>query len=167
MISPRCPLILILLGILALWPQDLARAQERHHVGWVEEVSGPAYRIRRGSKTKELLQADRDRYLFLYPGDSVGCDEGGILKINLFGKLKTIPPSANPTPIPLPPATPADADQRAIEDYGRTGGRPRGDESEGSPDFFAGEQQCRPAGEFCNPVGSRPGRASCSFYATR
>jgi hypothetical protein len=76
----------------------------------------------------------------------VGCDEGGILKINLFGKLKTILPSANPTPIPLPPATPADADQKAIEDYGRTGGRPRGDESESSPIFSpANNSVVRPA----------------------
>lgn len=129
------PIALLMTAMLAPGAIKPARAQEHSHVGWVEDFTGPAYVIRRGSKTKEQLKPDRDRYRFLYPGDSVGCDEGGTLKITLFGKLKTISPSANPTPIPSPPAAAADVNQKAIDDYGRTGGRPRGNGQPPSPIF--------------------------------
>jgi hypothetical protein len=129
------PIVLLMIAILAPGARELASAQERSHVGWVEEFSGPAYLIRKGSKVKEQFKPDRDRYRFLYPGDSVGCDEGGTLKITLFGKLKTISPSPNPTPIPSPPAAPADVNQKAMDDYGRTGGRPRGTGQPASPIF--------------------------------
>lgn len=117
---------------------------EDAHVGWIENVGGKCeawWRASEGSETKKL-DSVRDRYQFLYPGESVRCEGSGSMTLQILdnppknismrdgwctihNEAAVCEKEAMPKS-PDPGALNRIVDQRAFAAFGRPAGRPRG-----------------------------------------
>jgi hypothetical protein len=112
----------------AAQPQADKFSQSRS-IGWIEEIRGRAYLKQGADGTSVLLHPKRDRVRRLTEGESVKCGPGGYLKLLISGNPVEIKESSNWFPIQAFPS-PKPEIVKAIESYGRVGGRDRGFPSE-------------------------------------
>jgi hypothetical protein len=95
--------------------------------GFVEEVRGPVF-FRQNANAKTVrLDPKADVARRLYPGEQVRCDRRAILRLRLGGKIKNIDAGTGWFTIPRATRSSANPLQRALDEYGRTGGRERGE----------------------------------------
>src|SRR5947208_11372187 len=117
--------IILLVAIPFASPGISQTTTEADSVGWIEEIQQPAY-LRSAETAKSIsLDTKRDRYRRLYVGDRVRCDHDGHLKLQLYGRIIELKESKTWFPIPRVASKRSDL-QRALESYGRVGGRDRG-----------------------------------------
>jgi hypothetical protein len=95
--------------------------------GFVEEIRGPVF-LRQSAGAKAIrLDPKADVARRLYPGEQVRCDRRAILRLRLGRKIKNVGAGTGWFTIPRATRSRADALQRALDEYGRTGGRERGE----------------------------------------
>ena len=102
-------------------------------IGWIEEMKGPVYLKQGADGSGILLDSKRDRLRRLTEGESVRCGPGGYLKLLVKGKTIEIRESSSWSLIrdfPSPNPAPNPEIIKAIESYGRIGGRNRSFPSE-------------------------------------
>src|SRR3989442_6462 len=104
----------------------LANCQEGS-VGFVEEIRGPVF-LRQDANAKSVrLDPKSDAARRLYSGQQVRCERGGVLRLRLGGKIKNIGAGSAWFTIPQATRSKVDPLQKALDEYGRTGGRERGE----------------------------------------
>jgi hypothetical protein len=97
--------------------------------GLVEKLSGTVF-LRHDANAKEArLDSRWDTARRLYAGEQVRCEPGGFLRLRVGGRLKEIYGPSGWFTIPRPTSGQADPLQRALDEYGRRGGRDRGGEA--------------------------------------
>jgi hypothetical protein len=94
--------------------------------GIVEEIRGKAFWRQGGNAREERLDPRSDTARRLYPGEQVRCERGCRLQLRLGRTLKVVRPSAWFTIPALDSARPGPV-QTMLNDYGRRGGRDRGE----------------------------------------
>jgi hypothetical protein len=121
---------LLLIGaaaVVMLVLPAIATAQQQGSAGLVEKVLGTAF-LRHDAGAKQIkLDAKSDVGRRLFPGEAVRCVRGGTLRLQLGGKVKEIIGPSSWFTIPSSGSSESDAVQRALDEYGRLGGRERGD----------------------------------------
>lgn len=119
------PLLASALAVVLALPL-LAIGQEGS-VGFVEEIRGTVS-LRENSGAKPVrLDSRSDLARRLYPGEQVRCSRGGLLRLRLSSKTRIIAAGTGWFTIPRATGSNADPLQRALDEYGRTGGRKRGE----------------------------------------
>ena len=95
--------------------------------GILRELHGVAY-LKKDSKAKEIqLDIHRDQARILYVGEQVRSGRGGVLRILLCGGEKTLRGRSAWFTISVAEECP---NRKAFEEYGRVGGRERGQQSQ-------------------------------------
>jgi hypothetical protein len=112
--------------IMALICSGVAAAQTAS-TALVEKISGGAY-IRHDAQAKPVkLDPHADLARRLYPGEQVRCEQGGFLRLRVGGKLRDINGPSGWFMIPRAGPGQSDPLQKVLDEYGRRGGRDRGD----------------------------------------
>src|SRR5687767_11148646 len=124
--------VLIASAFLALSFQGLVQSQGKLIVGYIEEIRGNAY-LKQG-ENKEKLNPRNQLRRKLYPGDIVGTEPGGHLRLKLCNsggadcKLKEITSSREfRIEVGAPARTEIEVKrEKSLQAYGGTGGRHMG-----------------------------------------
>jgi len=119
-----CVLLLLMLGPLSA---DRLMAQQRASA-IVLKISGAVILKRGGNQIKLNSNSDLGRRLF--GGDKINCQKGAKLSLRLGSRDTELDENSGWFELPRLAARDAGAAQRAIEEYGRIGGRDKGAKSE-------------------------------------
>jgi hypothetical protein len=118
-------LLLALVTVMSL-SAPAARGQQGS-AGLIEKLNGTVFLRHDGNAKETRLDPKSDVARRLYPGEQVRCEPGGFVRLRVGGRLKEIyGPSAWFT-IPRKTGTQTNPLQKALDEYGRRGGRDRGD----------------------------------------
>jgi hypothetical protein len=91
----------------------------------IEKVSGGAF-VRHDASAKPIKLEQTDVARRLYPGEQVRCEQGGFLRLRVAGKLRDVYGPSSWFTIPRATSSQTDPLQKALDEYGRRGGRDRG-----------------------------------------
>jgi len=92
----------------------------------VEKVSGTVFLRHDANAKQKRLDPKSDAARRLYPGEQVRCEPGGFLRLRVGGRLREIHGPSGWFTIPRATSSQADPLQKALDEYGRRGGRDRG-----------------------------------------
>jgi CHASE2 domain-containing sensor protein len=114
------PLILTAFVLLSCCPGVSA---QDHPAGIIESISGTVFLKQNGKQTR--LNSKTDIARRVYPGDSIRCAKGAKATVRISGKKTDIDDKLSWFVIPNTISSRRDSAQRAIDEYGRIGGRNR------------------------------------------
>jgi hypothetical protein len=117
-------LLKILSGSFCVLLLLVSQAHGQQGVGLIEKISGTVY-LRSGGKQVQL-DPRSDVARRLNAGEQIRCDSGGWVRLRVAGRLREISGPSGWFTIPRPGVAGADPIKKALDEYGRRGGRDRG-----------------------------------------
>jgi hypothetical protein len=103
-----------------------ATGQGRDAVALVERLSGAVVLQQKGNAKSLRLNAKSDLARPLYAGDRVHCEPGGELTLRIGNRVTELDEKSGWFTISRPADAKSDRIQKALAEYGRTGGRKKG-----------------------------------------
>lgn len=92
----------------------------------VEKISGTVFLRHDANAKQSRLDPKSDAARRLYPGEQVRCEPGGFLRLRVGGRLRDINGPSGWFTIPREASGQTDPLRKALDEYGRRGGRDRG-----------------------------------------
>jgi hypothetical protein len=127
---PKTKHAVLMVAALIAFSCTKAKAQEKSPqvaANYVYNIHGSVKLLQKGAIKPVVLDAKKDQYRPIAPGDKVMADAGGAATLELYGKSVPIKGPSSWYPVPNIPTTALSAKVAALRTSTRIGGRARGD----------------------------------------